>query len=68
VERRSRDVRDAPSGKGVKRIPVEGITRGHASGSASKADPDVPLQDDIRARGGRDESVSVPGSRASLLT
>jgi hypothetical protein len=38
--------RDVPGAKGVKRIPVEGITRGHASGPRDKDHPDVPRQDD----------------------
>jgi hypothetical protein len=41
-----KDVRDGPRDKGVKRIPVEGITRGHASDAVDKGHPDVPKQDD----------------------
>jgi hypothetical protein len=45
--------RDVPGATGVKRIPIEGITRGHASG-AVKGHPDTPRQDDA------DESVDEP--------
>jgi hypothetical protein len=40
-----RDVPGKAGGKGVKRIPIEGITRGHKSGASGK-DPKVPRQDD----------------------
>jgi hypothetical protein len=40
-----KDVPGKAGGKGVKRIPIEGITRGHKSG-ASRKDPKVPRQDD----------------------
>jgi hypothetical protein len=45
--------RDVKGAKGVKRIPIEGITRGHASG-AVKGKPDTPRQDDAA------ESVDEP--------
>lgn len=40
-----RDVPGTTGSKGVKRIPIEGITRGHAS-RPSATDPKVPRQDD----------------------
>jgi hypothetical protein len=60
------DVSDVPGARRVKRIPVEGITRGHASGPRDKGHPDVPRQDDAERKA--DEVETGTFKRVKALT
>ena len=60
-----KDVPGKAGGNGVKRIPIEGITRGHKSGRSSK-DPKVPAQDDAGQRVDDPEKTSTWGPVSTM--